>query len=253
MLNPDTTLSWRLAPPRARFAQQTAPELDISWATTWTDVRDAQRLRYRVLALEMGARVPSQRLGLDADALDAYCDHLLARESPDGALIGTCRVLSAPQAVAAGGFRAEQAFDLTPLERHRPRMAEVDRVCVNARHRHGSVVVALWRALADHMVRNEIATLIGSFSIPLTDGGRAAAMLWRRLSRTHLAQAEFRVQPRLPLPLHLLESSHDCEAPALLKAGLRLGARVLGPPGWDPDLGCADLPLMLRFDDALVA
>jgi hypothetical protein len=28
---------------------------------------------------------------------------------------------------------------------------------------------------------------------------------------------------------------------------------VLGPPGWDPDLGCADLPLMLRFDDALVA
>jgi putative hemolysin len=36
---------------------------------------------------------------------------------------------------------------------------------------------------------------------------------------------------------------------ALLKGYLRLGARVLGPPAWDPDFGCADLPLLLRLDD----
>ncbi|HYJ99505.1 MAG TPA: ornithine-acyl-ACP acyltransferase, partial [Burkholderiaceae bacterium] len=29
----------------------------------------------------------------------------------------------------------------------------------------------------------------------------------------------------------------------------RLGARVLGAPAWDPDFGCADLPLLLRFED----
>ena len=81
MLTLDTTLNWRLDPLHGRVTQRTAPELDIGWATTWTDVREAQRLRYRVFALEMGARVPSQRHGLDADEFDAYCDHLLVRES----------------------------------------------------------------------------------------------------------------------------------------------------------------------------
>ena len=119
MLNPDTDAE--LAAPSlrrvARSAPAAAPELDISWATTWTEVREAQRLRYRVFALEMGARVPSQRHGLDADEFDAYCDHLLARESPGGALIGTCRVLTAQQAQAAGGSVQREAFDLAPLDR----------------------------------------------------------------------------------------------------------------------------------------
>jgi len=249
MMNLDTALNWRLNPARVRLAQRLAPEFDLSWATTWTDVREAQRLRYRVFALEMGARVPSQRHGLDADEFDAHCDHLLVRESPDGAVVGTYRVLAGRQIQAAGGLHTDTAFDLTPLAHLRPRMAELGRACIDARHRHGGVIVALWRALADHMAENSLSAIVGCCSIPLTDGGRTAASLWRRLSRTHLVEPALQVRPRLPFPMDLLDGSREAETPALLKGYLRLGARVLGAPGWDPDFGCADLPLLLQFDD----
>jgi putative hemolysin len=39
------------------------------------------------------------------------------------------------------------------------------------------------------------------------------------------------------------------EPPALIKGYLRLGARVLGAPAWDPDFNTADLPMLLRVDD----
>src|SRR5262245_22327474 len=110
MLNLDTALNWRLAPARLRMPARPAPAFDVSWATTWPEVREAQRLRYRVFVQEMGARVPSQRHGLDADEFDAHCDHLLVRESADGAVIGTFRVLSGSQAQAAGGLYADEAF-----------------------------------------------------------------------------------------------------------------------------------------------
>ena len=39
------------------------------------------------------------------------------------------------------------------------------------------------------------------------------------------------------------------EPPALIKGYLRLGAKVLGPPAWDPTFNSADLPIMARLED----
>jgi putative hemolysin len=39
------------------------------------------------------------------------------------------------------------------------------------------------------------------------------------------------------------------EPPALIKGYLRLGAKVLGAPAWDPDFNTADLPMMMRTAD----
>ena len=51
----------------------------VGMARSEADVREAQRLRYRVFAEEMGARLQGER-GLDEDEFGAYCDHLLVRE-----------------------------------------------------------------------------------------------------------------------------------------------------------------------------
>ena len=37
--------------------------------------------------------------------------------------------------------------------------------------------------------------------------------------------------------------------PPLIKAYLRLGAVVFGPPAWDPVFRTADLPLLMRVAD----
>ena len=64
-----------------------------------------------------------------------------------------------------------------------------------------------------------------------------------------MAPVEYHVWPRLPLPVDELEQGLDIEPPALIKGYLRLGAKVLGAPAWDPDFNTADLPMMMRIDD----
>jgi putative hemolysin len=212
-------------------------------------VREAQRLRYRVFAQEMGARLPSQLHRLDADGFDAFCDHLLVREPCDGEVIGTYRVLTPEQALAAGGLYGDHEFDLTSLQALRPRLAELGRACVDARYRHGGAILALWGALADYMAEQEVDWMIGCCSVPLHQGGQTAAAIWRELSRTHMADPCWRVHPRLPLPLHLFDDGAAVVLPPLLKGYLHLGAKLLGPPAWDSEFGCADLPVLLSLDD----
>ena len=77
----------------------------------------------------------------------------------------------------------------------------------------------------------------------------AAVSIWHQLRQTHLAPIEHQVLPRLPLPVERLDDSLVVEPPALIKGYLRMGARVLGPPAWDPDFNTADLPMMMRIAD----
>ena len=55
--------------------------------------------------------------------------------------------------------------------------------------------------------------------------------------------------PRLRLPVDRAPSLALVEPPALIKGYLRLGAKILGAPAWDPDFNSADLPMMMRIGD----
>jgi putative hemolysin len=79
--------------------------------------------------------------------------------------------------------------------------------------------------------------------------GDVAASIWRQLERSHLAAVEYRVTPRLPLPVEHLDDTLAVEPPPLIKGYLRLGTRVLGAPAWDPDFNTADIPMMMRLAD----
>jgi putative hemolysin len=78
---------------------------------------------------------------------------------------------------------------------------------------------------------------------------RPAASLWHGLSASYLVPPELRVTPRFPLPVNELSHDLKVEAPPLIQGYLRCGARLLGPPAWDPDFGCADLPMLLDIDE----
>ncbi len=228
-------------------------KISVSWARHQDEVRQAQRLRYDVFALEMGANLPNTLPGHDIDLFDEYCEHLLVRDEASQEVIGTYRVLTPTQARRVGSTYSDTEFDLTRLRSLRERMVELGRSCVHADHRHGGVILALWGALAEFMTRNQLDTMIGCASIPMqhngVSSGQAAASIWRQVRQTHLAPIEYRVTPRLALPVEKLDDSLNVEPPALIKGYLRLGAKVLGAPAWDPDFNSADLPMMMRVAD----
>ena len=236
--------------------------LRAEWAQSEAEVQEAQRLRHQVFAVEGGARLdgPEAARGLDVDRFDAFCDHLLVRGvggADDGTVVGTYRVLSPERARAAGGCYTETEFDLTRLRPLLAKAVELGRSCVHGRWRTGGVVLAMWSALAQFMVRRDLHTMIGCASIGLAAGVVPAIDLCDELRRTHKAEAPWEVRPLRPLPSAgrrdpgpaAVASDVPHDVPPLLKGYLRCGARVLGAPAFDDAFNTADLPLMMRLDD----
>lgn len=240
-----------LQEPGAKRAARGA--IAVGWARHQDEVREAQRLRYQVFAGEMGARLSGWYDDHDIDAYDDYCEHLIVRDAESGRVIGTYRVLTAAQAQRVGSFYSDTEFDLVRLHRLRERMVELGRACVHPEHRHGGVILALWGALGEFMDRNGMDVMVGCASVPMLHNGvvtgDVAASIWNQVRRTHLAPVEYRVTPRLPLPVDRLDGTLAVEVPALVKGYLRCGAMVLGAPAWDPDFNSADLPMMMRLAD----
>jgi putative hemolysin len=230
--------------------------ISVSWAKHLSEVRQAQRLRYEVFANEMGAHIKTSITGHDIDLFDDYCEHLLIKNEETQEVIGTYRLLTPEQAKRAGGFYSETEFDLTRLRLMRNNMVELGRSCVHPEHRNGGVLLSLWGALFEFMHRNQLEFMIGCASIPMNcptlpgvSTGYAAASIWEQVKQKHMAPIQYHVRPRLPLPVDELRSDIVAEPPALIKGYLRLGAKVLGSPAWDPDFNTADLPMMMKFSD----
>jgi putative hemolysin len=235
-----------------RNAQNRTPESEksssVSFARHQDEVREAQRLRWKIFAEEMGARLDTPEAGLDIDLYDAHCEHLLVRDQDNGEVVGTYRILSPSAAKRVGNYYSETEFDLTRLlhlrEPHGGTGAFLRACGLPQRQCH---YAALGR-LAEYMLRNKHDYLIGCASIGMADGGHNAAGIWHAVREKHLAPIELHVFPRCPLPLEKLESAAAPLLPPLVKGYLRLGAYVCGEPAWDPDFNTADLPILLPLN-----
>ncbi|MFD9138612.1 GNAT family N-acetyltransferase [Streptomyces bottropensis] len=228
--------------------QSTAPtRYTVTLARGEEDVRAAQRLRHDVFAGEMGALLAGPQPGLDADSFDAYCDHLLVRDTLTGEVVGTYRLLPPERAAVAGRLYSESEFDLGALDALRPSLVEVGRSCVHPDHRDGTVIGLIWAGIARYMVQGGHEWLAGCCSIPLGDGGALATGTWDRVRGRNLAPEEFRVRPLLPWVPKEGAAQGRTELPPLLRGYLRLGAWVCGEPAHDPDFGVADLYVLLSM------
>ena len=226
---------------------ESGPRFSSGLAVTRSDVIEAQRLRYRVFAEEMGARLPHSELRLDRDRFDPYCDHLLVRDDDAGIVVGTYRMLPAREARKVGGFCADALFDLGPLARL-PALVEIGRACVHPDYRTGSVLRLLWAGLASYLLGCGFEHAIGCASIFVGHDRESAARACRLLLRDHLVAPEWRVDPRTPFALGEGEAARPSLLPPLIRGYLHLGAEVCGAPSHDPEFGTADVLIMLSMD-----
>ena len=231
--------------PQSTTQARPAHRYHVSLAIDDGEIREAQRLRYKVFADEMGARLSTVLPGHDIDLYDPFCDHLLVRDLASGEVVGTYRILTPESANRICSYYSEQEFDLTRLGFLRPRMAELGRSCVHPDHRSGAVLARLWLGLADYMKRYGYEYVVGCASISMADGGHLAARVYRKLNANHLAPIEWHVTPRHRLPVDKLDDGQPAVMPALIKGYSRLGALCCGEPAWDPDFNTADVLMLL--------
>ncbi|MRW92858.1 GNAT family N-acetyltransferase [Duganella sp. FT80W] len=226
-------------------ARATSGKLVLSMASTPEELREVQRLRYKVFIESMGLSALQRADGLDSDEFDEHCDHLIVRDSDTLMVVGTYRLLSANRARKLGRLYSEGEFDLGRLNNIRSRIVEAGRACIHPDYRGGSVIMLLWSGLAEYMRRENAEFLVGCASISLADGGHNAVAVYQQLIAKNLAPVEYRVTPHLPFPFSKLEAAQKPQVPALLKGYMRSGAWICGDPAWDPDFESADLFLLM--------
>ncbi len=214
-------------------------------------IEAAQRLRYRVFSEEYGSNLGAEVPGLDADDFDTVCDHLIVTDGDSGELVATTRILHQADIAAVDGFYSAGEFDLAALTQLPGAVAELGRTCVHPDYRNGATISLLWSAVAEYLVAHDVDYLIGCASISMADGGLKAWRIARHLQREYLADDGIRVTPRRELPhlTHTVDDDRPVDVPPLLKAYMRLGARVCGEPCWDPDFRCADLLVLLEVNN----
>ncbi|MGH8373522.1 MAG: GNAT family N-acetyltransferase [Gammaproteobacteria bacterium] len=225
------------------FQQPQQGRLSVGLACSESELRESQRLRYKVFAEEQGADLHGTEPGLDEDKFDAYCRHVLVRDNESDEVIASTRVLLDLDARRAGGFYSEGEFELDSVLTAPGRTMEIGRTCVHPDYRRGAVISMLWSGLARLINVNEFQRIIGCASIPMHDGGAGALATYAWLSRERLVSTEFNVHPRLPLPP--ISVAPAPLMPPLLKAYVRLGAMICGEPCWDPEFNTADMLVVL--------
>ncbi|GAB6141190.1 GNAT family N-acetyltransferase [Methylosoma difficile] len=211
-------------------------------------IREAQKLRFRVFAKEMGAKLKTESEGLDYDEVDSYCDHLVVFDNVNNKIVGYTRLLNQSQASKLGRFYSESEFNLDRVLNLPGRFLEIGRTCVDPDYRGGAVLTTLWSALVQYAIEGQYNYLLGCASVTPGPSGFAVDAVYKSIDEKNIAPAHLAVAPRTPVPNFLRCNRDESGIPPLLKAYLRFGALVCGEPCWDKDFNCMDLFVLLPLD-----
>lgn len=238
--------------------------LEVRLAQTAAEVRQAQKLRYRIFYQE-GSAVPNPARLLarrDIDGYDAICDHLLvvdhaARDR--GALnrpavVGTYRLLRQPLAEEYGGFYTAGEFDISSLVARHATMQflELGRSCVLAPYRNKRTVELLWHGIHAYILQNRCDVMFGCASLEGTDPKRLALPLsflhhYARAPEPWRAQAlPERFVEMNRMSKEVIDPKEALRAlPPLIKGYLRLGAYIGEGAVVDYEFGTTDVLIVL--------
>jgi putative hemolysin len=229
-------------------AANSTKKLDCFLATTDALIKEAQALRYRVFAQEMGAKLKSENEGLDYDEVDSYCDHLVVYDNTQGRIVGYTRLLNQQQAKRLGRFYSQDEFDLSAVLKLEGNFLEIGRTCVDPSYRGGAVLTTLWSALVQYALEGGFNYLLGCASITPGPSGFAVDAVYRAIDSANIASIELQAKPLIAVPQELRCLRDESGIPPLLKAYLRFGALVCGEPYWDSDFNCMDLLVLLPLN-----
>jgi putative hemolysin len=97
---------------KTEAASPTKPtkKLECFLADTEALIKEAQALRFRVFAKEMGAKLKTEAEGLDYDEVDSYCEHLVVYDTANKKIVGYTRLLNQYQAKLLGRFYSQDEF-----------------------------------------------------------------------------------------------------------------------------------------------
>ena len=258
-------LGKRFQPPKiyGRFGS-----LEVRLARKRSEIRRAQRLRYKVFYEEMSA-IPGALAMLsrrDEDAYDAVFDHLLVVDRGDpndgrrwlrSKVVGTYRMLRQEVAELNDGFYTQGEYDIAPLLAAKPDYSfmELGRSCVLKPYRNKRTLELLWQGVWSYVREHGGDVMIGCASFEGTDPSAHAEALsylhhhalapedWRVRAHEHL-RVDMNMMPREAVNVRAAMKA----LPPLIKGYLRVGAYVGDGAVIDHQFGTTDVFVIMPVE-----
>ena len=200
-------------------------------ATTRAEIEAAQRLRH--LAFK-GVD------GLDADAFDEICTHILVNDRKSGALVCCFRFLPLNSGNEIAQSYSAQYYELSALQDFQGTMVEMGRFCIHPEVQDPDILRVAWAAMTAYVDNNDVELLFGCSSFKGTDAKEyfdAFAMLRDR----HIAPKRW--LPRVKAPKVFQFAARLRRKPDLKQAQLRMPPLLrtyLMMGGWVSDHAVVD-------------
>lgn len=249
--------------------------LEVGLANTEDEIRESQRLRFKVFYEEMSAKpnIENARTKLDADHFDAHCDHLLVVDrnyttahnsgiddntvSDTGRIIGSSRLLPQSKIGKTNGFYSNSEFDIDALLGRHPtlKFLEFGRSCVLPEHRNKRSIELLWQGSWAYVRQHKIDVMFGCASFNETDPDKiteALSFLYHFAGADTAWQVEANDAHRVNMNrmdsdvINKRSALH--QLPPLIKGYLRLGAKIAPQAVIDHDFGTIDVLIMLPVE-----
>jgi len=226
----------------------------VRFAHSESELKAAQKLRFRVFNLELGEGLDSSyELERDVDKFDSQCHHLLVVARDTEEVIGTYRMQTYRMATSGEGFYTDEEFVLNALPADiLNRSVEVGRACIDREHRNGRVLYLLWRGLARYMVQTKSRYLFGCCSLTSQSNEQAWIVMDYLRESGHLhPELRVRVRPDYRCSEADVESGawKKVKLPQLFRLYMDLGAKVCSPPAKDRQFKTIDYLVILDTDE----
>jgi len=218
-----------------------------------SEIDEILKLRYDIFNVELDEGIKeNEKTQRDVDKFDKYCDHLIVKDTETKQLIATYRIHPSWKMNKDLGFYSATEFDMKKLGLEKRRSTEVGRACIKPEYRGRLVLIALWVGLREYLQKNKVECLFGCASLPKCTQEEASQVFHYLVDSgsvilnggvSPLPDQKFQILPKNPNG----EYRKDLIS-SLLKGYLKMNAKIMGEPVFDPVFCCYDFFVLLEMD-----
>lgn len=175
------------------------------------------------------------------DGYDSFADHLVIIDHDNDEVIAYVRLIDAYTAYKIGGYYCETQFNLNKLFKRQTFYLEMSRLVINPEYNNRETAALLWSGIVQHVQNKGIDAIIGTLSVPLSQGAMTYSLL-QHLKKNHISNSHCRVQPYQLLPDSGISSEHcSHQGNPVVEYFFEQGFKLCGDAYWNKELNHAEL------------
>lgn len=223
---------------------------DVGIADTPKEIDELHKLRYDIFNIELDEGIKENKtIQRDIDKFDAHCDHLIIKEK-SGEIIATYRIHPSWKMHNEGFYTATE-FEISKLGLEKVRSVEVGRACIHPEHRGKNlIIIMLWLGIRKYCQINNVEFLFGVASIPKCTKEEISSLYYDLINKGHLIE-DGSVEPLPEQKAEIIKDAPETYRKelmgSLIKGYIKIGAKLIGAPVFDPIFGCYDFFVLLEM------